>query len=156
MVPPNTEHDLGAVNIRFGRRHESMAENSPWFSALGIIVMNPFFVPSHNAMQKSLPSLPFKQPFTSKQTPFNISRLQFVRHPISLLLNHSHGFEAFWNGLLSHSQWSCQLFLILTRVKVMPPILHLRKSSLFYRYAGLRRQNYRSWSVETTHDTFFH
>ena len=40
----------------------------------------------------------------------------FVRHPISLLLNHSHGFEAFWNGLLSHSQWSCQFFLILTRV----------------------------------------
>ena len=40
--------------------------NSPWFSALEIIVMNPFFVPSHNAMQKSLPSLPFKQLFTSK------------------------------------------------------------------------------------------
>ena len=25
-----------------------------------------------------------------------------------------------------------------------------------YRYAGLRRQNHRSWSVKTTHDTFFH
>ena len=104
-VPPNAEHDLGAVNIRFGRRRGSMAGNSPWFSALGIIVMNPFFISSHNAMQKSLPSLPFKQLFTSKQTPFNIFRLQFVWHPISLLLNHSHGFEAFWNGL-SHSQWS--------------------------------------------------
>ena len=55
-----------------------MAENSPWFSALGVIVMNPFFVPSHNAMQKALPSLPFKQLFTSKQTSFNISRLQLV------------------------------------------------------------------------------
>ena len=31
------------VNIRFGRRRGSMAGNSPWFSALGIIVMNPFF-----------------------------------------------------------------------------------------------------------------
>ena len=90
-------------NIRFGHRRGSMTGNSPWFSALGIIVMNPFFVPSHNAMQKSLPSLPFKQLFTSKQTPFNISRLQFVRHPISLLLNHSHGFKTFWNGLLNHS-----------------------------------------------------
>ena len=28
-VPPNTEHDLGAVNIRFGRRRGSMAGNSP-------------------------------------------------------------------------------------------------------------------------------
>ena len=88
----------------------------PMIFCAWIIVMNPFFIPSHNAMQKSLPSLPFKQLFTSKQTPFNISRLQFVRHPISLLLNNSHGFEAFRNGLLSHSQWSCQFFLILTRV----------------------------------------
>ena len=66
LVPPNTEHDLG-VNIRFGRRRGSMVGNSPWFSALGIIVMNLFFVPSHNAIQKSLPSLPFKQLFTSKR-----------------------------------------------------------------------------------------
>jgi len=33
--------------------------------------------------------------FTSKQKPFNISRLQIVRHTISLFLNHSHGFQAF-------------------------------------------------------------
>ena len=41
------------------------------------------------------------------QTPFNISRFQLVRHPISLFLSHSHVFQAFWNGLLWHSQWSC-------------------------------------------------
>jgi len=29
LVPPNTEHDLGVVNIRFGRRRGSMAGNSP-------------------------------------------------------------------------------------------------------------------------------
>ena len=66
---------------------EAWQGTPPWFSALGIIVMNPFFVPSHNAMQKSLPSLPFKQLFTSKQTLFNSvqhSRLQLVRHPTSL------------------------------------------------------------------------
>ena len=40
--------------------------------------------------------------------------------------------------------------------KVMPLIRNLRKFSLFHRQAGLRHQNYRSWSVETTHDTFFY
>ena len=110
LVPPNTEHDLGAVNIRFGRRRGSMAENSPWFS--WDYRNEPIFCPQSQC-DAEIPSIFAFQLFTSKQTPFNISRLQFVQHPISLLLNHSHGF---WNGLLSHSQWSCQFFLILTRV----------------------------------------
>ncbi|GBP45053.1 Spermine synthase [Eumeta japonica] len=63
-----------------------------------------FNVSNHIAMQKSLPSSPCKQLFISKQTPFNISRLQIVRRPMSLFLNHFHDFQAFRNGLLRHSQ----------------------------------------------------
>jgi len=58
--PSNTEHDIWTMNIRFGRRRGNIAGESPWFSALGIIVLNPCFVLTHNAMQKSLPFLPFK------------------------------------------------------------------------------------------------
>ena len=93
-----------------------MAGNSPWFSALEIIVMNSFFVPSHNAMQKSLPSLPFKQLFTSKQTPFSTS-LASIRTAPNFLASES--FPWLWGvlkWLVEHSQWSCQFFLILTRV----------------------------------------
>ena len=40
--------------------------------------------------------------------------------------------------------------------QVMSPIRNPRKFSLFHRHAGPWHQNQRSWSVETTHDTFFH
>ena len=40
--------------------------------------------------------------------------------------------------------------------QIMLSIRNLRKFSLFHRHAGPRNQNYRFWSVETTHDTFFH
>ena len=36
LVPPNTEHDLGAVNIRFGRRRGSMAGTPHDFLRLGL------------------------------------------------------------------------------------------------------------------------
>ena len=62
----------------------------------------PIFRPQSQC-DAEIPSVFAFQASVHKQTPFNISRLQFVRHPISLLLNHSHGFETFWNGLLSHS-----------------------------------------------------
>ena len=65
------------VNIRSGRRRGRMSGHSPLFSALGIIEVDPFFA------------------------------AVLVRDPISLFLNHSHGSEAFRNGLLSHSQWFC-------------------------------------------------
>ena len=116
MVPPNAEHNFGTVNIRSGRRCGGMSGNSPWFPALEIIAVDPFFVASHNWMQKPISILSLKQLFPSKETPFKISRLQLVRNPIPLLLNHSHGFETFQNGLLSHSQWFCQFFLRLARV----------------------------------------
>jgi len=87
-------------------------------------------------MQKSLPSLLFKQLFTSKQTPFNISLLKFVRPPISLLLNHSHGFEPFW--LVESLAMIVPILLDFdtSLAQVMPPILHLRKPFLFHRYAA--------------------
>ena len=42
------------------------------------------------------------------QRPFNVSRFQFIRHPISLFLN-SHGSQSYRNGLLSYPQWFCKL-----------------------------------------------
>ena len=44
LVPPNAEHNFGTVNIRSGRRRGGMSGYSPWFSALGVIVVDPFFV----------------------------------------------------------------------------------------------------------------
>ena len=40
--------------------------------------------------------------------------------------------------------------------QVMPPIQNLWKFSHFHRHAGHRHQTHHSWSIETTHDTFFH
>ena len=40
--------------------------------------------------------------------------------------------------------------------QVMPPMRNLWKFSVFHRHAGHCHQNRRSWSVVTTHDTFFH
>lgn len=76
----------------------------PTFFALGVIIINPFFVLNHNEIWKSLPFLPLQQLFTSKQTPFGISWCQLNY----LLLNHTHDFEAFWNCLCSRSQLLCQ------------------------------------------------
>ena len=50
LVLPNAEHNLGTVNIRFCRRRGGMSGHSPWFSALGIFVVDPFFVAGHNTM----------------------------------------------------------------------------------------------------------
>ena len=75
-----------------------------FFNINWIIVVDPFFVAGHNTMWKPLSILSLKL-FTSKETPYNVSRLQLVRNSISLFLNHCRDFEAFWNGLLSTSQW---------------------------------------------------
>ena len=79
----------------------------PMIFSFRVIVMNPFLVPGHNAMQKSLSFLPLKQLFTNTQTAFNVSWFQLIRDPSSFFLNHAHGLETFWNGLLCHSHWSC-------------------------------------------------
>ena len=50
LVVPNIEHNLGTVNIRSVRRREGMSGHSPSFSALDIIVVDPFFVAGHKAM----------------------------------------------------------------------------------------------------------
>ena len=81
----------------------------------------------------------------------HISRLQLVRNPIFLLLNHFHGFGAFWNSLIL----PILLAFVTSLQQVMPPILNLRKFSLFHRYVGSRHQNHRSWSVETIHTRSF-
>ena len=86
------------------------------YFALGIVVVDQFFVTGHNAIYKPIPILSLKQLFTSKETLFSISQLQLVRNPIFSFVNLSHGFEAFRDGLLRHSQWFCQFFLRLAQV----------------------------------------
>ena len=55
----------------------------------------PIFRPQSQC-DAQIPSVFAFQAAVHKQTnAVHISRLQFVQHPISLLLNHSHGFEAF-------------------------------------------------------------
>lgn len=68
-VPLNKQNDLEAINIRFGRRRWSI-EYSYDFSALGV-----------------LSPLSDKELFTSKQTPFNICRFQFVRPHVPIFFN---------------------------------------------------------------------
>jgi len=84
------------------------------FFFLGIVVEYPLLISSHNPMQKNLFSL--NQLFASKKSPFNVSRFQFIRHAISLFLNHSHDSQSYRNGLLSYSQWFCKLLLRLTLI----------------------------------------
>ena len=50
LVPPNSEPDLGIVKIRSARRRGSMTRHFPRFPALGIIVVDPFFIAGHNAL----------------------------------------------------------------------------------------------------------
>ena len=50
LVPQNAAHNLGTVNIRCGRRRGGMSGHSQWFSALGMIIVDSFFVAGHNAM----------------------------------------------------------------------------------------------------------
>ena len=45
-------------------------------------------------MQKTFSLLSLNQLFASEKSPFNVSRFQFIRHPIFLFLNHSHGSQS--------------------------------------------------------------
>ena len=53
LVPSNAEQNLGTVNIRSGHRRGGLLGHSPGFSALGIIVVNPFFVAGHKCDVKT-------------------------------------------------------------------------------------------------------
>ena len=57
------------------------------FFALGVVVIDPFFITTNNPMQKWLLFEAFQQHFGHSKPPFNVSRLLFMWNPISLLLN---------------------------------------------------------------------
>ena len=65
-----------------------MARLTPQFSALWIVAVDPFFVPRHYLMQKTLPILPLEQLFAREKTAFDVSWLEFMRNPIYLFLHH--------------------------------------------------------------------
>ena len=157
---PSWSHQIHSMTLKpwiFGLAVDVEAwPGTPWFSALGIIVMNLSFVPSHNAIQKSLPSLPF-QAAVHKQTNAVQHLLVSIRTAPNFLASES--FSWLW-GVLKWLVESLPMIVPIlfdfdtSLVQVMPPILHLRKPSFFHRYAGLRCQNYRSWSVETAIRSF--
>ena len=103
LAPPNLEHNLRTVNIPSGRRRVGIRAFPIIFCAWDYRSRPTFRRRSQSDVKTPSDSI-LKQLFTSKETPFNISRFQFVRNPIFLLLNHSHDFEAFRNGFLRHSQ----------------------------------------------------
>jgi len=120
LVPPDTEHDLRTMNVQpwcwcWGR-WQRLTGLSTVFFLLGIVVEYPLFISSHNPMQKIFSLLSLNQLFASEKSPFNVSRFQFIRHPISLFLNHSHLSQSYRNGLLSYLQWFCKLLLRLTLI----------------------------------------
>ena len=82
------------------------------FFLLGIAVEYPL-LSSHNPMQKNLFSVVFESAVRKWKIAF---RFQFMRHSISLFLNHSHGSQSYRNGLLNYPQWFCKLLLRLTLI----------------------------------------
>ena len=80
LIPPNTQKKLRTMVIWFCGRCWCMA---PRFSTLWIIVVYPLFIATHDKVQKTFPFLPLNQQFTRDKTPFDVSRLQFIRHPMS-------------------------------------------------------------------------
>ena len=111
----------------FGRGVDVEVDGNDWpglavLFLRGVIVEFPFLISSHNPMQKTFSLLSLNQLFASEKSPFNVSRFQFIRHPISLFLNHSHGSQSYRNGLLSYPQWFCKLLLRLTLIFLMPLI----------------------------------
>lgn len=108
------------MNIGFRRRRRTMIGTSPWFSALGIIVINPSFA-------FALQVLVYKQ--TNAVQPLSAST-----HTASDFLV-SKSFP--W--LLGNLKWHVALLSMILKIfiafdtsldQVMPPILHLRKLSL--------------------------
>jgi len=103
-----------------------MAGKFPGFLALGVIVMNPFFVLNHNAMQKSLPSLPFKH--CSQANKRRSTSLGFKSYGTNFLVSES--FPWFSDVL----KWLVESLLMTLPIlhafntslhEVMPSIIHL-------------------------------
>ena len=134
-------------------RWQQLTGLSVVFFLLGVIVEYSLLISSHNPMQKIFSLLSLNQLFASEKSPFNVSRFQFIRHPISLFLNHSHGSQSYRNGL-SYPQWFCKLLLCLTDfLRVMPLILYLRIFLAVQSEACLQCWNLHPWNVETSlHD----
>ena len=94
------------------------------FFLLGVVEY-PLLISSHNPMQKIFSLLCLNQLFASEKSSFNVSRFQFIRHPISLFLNDSHGIQ---KRLVELSPMILQAPLAFDSdlLRVMPLILCLR------------------------------
>ena len=64
-----------------------MAALNICFLALGIVIMDPIFIPSHDPRQKCFVFMALKQGFRHETSFFEVSRLQLVGDSITLLLN---------------------------------------------------------------------
>ena len=92
LVSPNTQHNLRSVNIRPSRRRRSMTEQSPWISSLWVAVH--FSSPVTMRWRKSF--------LFSAEAVF-YKRIQIIRNPSSLFLNHSKRMQSLGNGLAGNS-----------------------------------------------------
>ena len=134
LVPSNAEHNLGTVNIRPGRRCRGMSGHSPWFSALGIIVVDPFFVAGHNAIVKTSSDSVFEAAVHKKRNAIQ-HLLDSSRTEPNFLA--SEPFPWFWGVL----KWLFESLLMILRIllmfgtslqQVIPLIRNFRKYSLFH------------------------
>ena len=93
LAAHNTAHPsdptkyLRAMDIRLCRWFGWLAGFHIWFFALGVVLMDPFFITSNNPMRKWLLFVAFQQHSGHAKLPFNVSRLEFMWNPISLLFN---------------------------------------------------------------------
>ena len=154
LIPPDTEHDLRTMNVRLWcwcwGRWQRLTRLSVIFFLLGVVVEYPLFISSHNLMQKTFSLLSLNQLFASEKSLFNVSRFQFIKHPISLFLNHSYGSQSYRNGLLSYSPMILQAPLAFDSdlLRVMPLIFCLRIFLAVQSEVCLQRWNLHPWNVE--------
>jgi len=120
------------------------------FFLLGVVVEHALLISSHNPVQKIFSLLSLNQPFASEKSPFNVSQFQFIRHPISLFLNHSQGSQSYRN-LLSYppndSAISSCVWLW-SSSSIMPLILCLQIFLAVQSEACLQHWNLHPWNVE--------
>ena len=82
MITPNTNHYFGVIDIRL---LVQVSHTYAWYFAIKIALM--IIINSKNPFQKRLIFVAFKQHFWQAKLSSNVSWLQFIWHPISLLLN---------------------------------------------------------------------
>jgi len=101
LIPPNTKHCLPSIELWSCIRCRRFSWSYAWTFTLRILQIDPFFVISHNWMEK-VNFVPSKQNFASDFFVFLLSFSQCIWNPFSHLLNLERGFWTYANCFSCH------------------------------------------------------